>query len=207
VSTAEQSDSGLGLAAQRAAIERECGHRGWRLIGVHEDAGVSGKSMRHRDGLSAALSALDSGAAGTLMVAKLDRLSRSLLDFAALMADAQNREWNLVAMDLGIDLSTPAGEFMASVMASAAQWERRIIGQRTKDALAVRRSQGIKLGRPRLVGDDVIQRIVQERVDGDGWTTIAERLNTDRVSTVQGGKRWYPTTVRNIYLAAGSSSR
>jgi DNA invertase Pin-like site-specific DNA recombinase len=53
----------------------------------------------------------------------------------------------VVALDLGVDLSTPAGEFLANVMASAAQWERRIIGQRTKDALAEKRAQGIRIGR------------------------------------------------------------
>lgn len=64
----------------------------------------------------------------------------------SLMGRAQSEGWNLVALDLGIDLSTPGGEFLASVMASAAQWERRIIGQRTKEALAVKRAQGVRLG-------------------------------------------------------------
>jgi hypothetical protein len=53
---------------------------------------------------------------------------------------SQHPGWNLVALDLGVDLSTPSGEFLASVMASAAQWERRIIGQRTKEALAVKKA-------------------------------------------------------------------
>ena len=56
VSTDEQAESGLGLAAQRAAIEAEVARRGWTLIAVHEDAGVSGKSLKGREGLSAALS-------------------------------------------------------------------------------------------------------------------------------------------------------
>jgi Resolvase, N terminal domain len=88
-------------------------------------------------------------------VAKLDRLSRSLRDFAELMSRAQAQRWNLVALDLGIDLSTASGEFMANVMASAAPWERRIIGQRTKDALAVQRSQGVRLGRPVVLSDQI----------------------------------------------------
>ena len=54
----------------------------------------------------------------------------------------------MVALDLGIDMSTPAGEFLASVMASAAQWERRIIGVRTREALAAKRAAGVRLGRP-----------------------------------------------------------
>jgi len=90
------------------------------------------------------------------MVSKLDRLSRSLLDFAGLMHRAQVGGWNVVALDLGIDLATPAGEFMASVMASAAQWERRIIGQRTRDALAVRKAEGHRLGRPSSLPREVL---------------------------------------------------
>lgn len=200
VSTAEQADSGLGLEAQSAAVTAECARRGWELVAIYEDAGASGKTLRQRPGLEAALAAIENGTAGTLMVAKLDRLSRSLLDFAGLMADAQRRGWNLVAMDLGIDLSTPAGEFMASVMASAAQWERRIIGQRTKDALAIRRAQGVQLGRPRTLPADVVDRIIRERSAGRGWSVIARDLDRDHVPTARGGARWYPATVRAVYL-------
>ena len=146
VSTDEQADSGLGLAAQRAAVASEAERRGWTLVEVYEDA-QSGKSL-DRPGLAEALAAVEEGRAAGILVAKLDRLSRSLRDFADLMSRARSKGWNLVALDLGVDLSTPAGEFMANVMASAAQWERRIIGQRTKDALAAKRAQGVKLGRP-----------------------------------------------------------
>ena len=76
------------------------------------DAGASGKSLSERPSLPEALSLIHNGDANVLVVAKLDRLSRSLLDFAGLLADAQARGWVLVALDLGIDLSTPAGEFM-----------------------------------------------------------------------------------------------
>lgn len=205
VSTAEQADSGLGLGAQRAAIESECARRGWSLVHVFEDRGASGKSLKRRDGLTEALAAIDQGNAGTLMVSKLDRLSRSLLDFAALMADAQAKGWNLVAMDLGIDLSTPSGEFMAGVMASAAQWERRIIGQRTRDALALKRAQGVKLGRPPTLPANVVREIVKRHESGSGWSEIARQLDADGIATAQGGRRWYPATVRAVYLAHATS--
>src|SRR6202051_2945002 len=97
--------------------------RGLTPVPPHEDA-LSGKSL-DRPGLAAALAAVEAGEAAGIVVAKLDRLSRSLKDFADLMARAQASGWNLVALDLGVDLSTPSGEFMAGVMASAAQWERR----------------------------------------------------------------------------------
>lgn len=168
VSTDEQAVSGLGLAAQRAAIRAECARRGWTLLAIHEDA-LSGKTL-NRPGMAAALAAVESGAVSAIVVAKLDRLSRSLVDFASLMARAQAGRWNLVALDLGIDLSTAAGEFMANVMASAAQWERRIIGQRTRDALAVKRAQGVRLGRPQTLAADVVARIrlARTRLAPDG---------------------------------------
>ncbi|HXW80403.1 MAG TPA: recombinase family protein [Acidimicrobiales bacterium] len=144
---------------------------------------------------------LDS-AASAIVVAKLDRLSRSLVDFAALMARAQVGRWNVVALDLGIDLSTAAGEFMANVMASAAQWERRIIGQRTKDALAVKQAEGVRLGRPVTLPAEVIGRIISARQTGAGWSAIAAGLNSDGVPTAHGGARWYPSTVRAVVLSA-----
>jgi len=199
VSTDEQADSGLGLAAQRAAIEAECARRGWILIAVHEDA-LSGKTL-NRPGMAAALADVEGGRASTIVVAKLDRLSRSLVDFASLMTRAQADRWNLVALDLGIDLTTAAGEFMANVMASAAQWERRIIGQRTREALAVKRAQGVRLGRPVLLAPEVAARIVAAHEGGAGWSAIARDLNADAVPTAHGGARWHASTVRAIVLA------
>lgn len=131
---------------------------------IDEDV-VSGRTLK-RPGLNNALEACRSGEVSGVVVAKLDRLSRSLVDFAGLLAEAQSKGFNVVALDLGVDLSTPAGEFLASVMASAAQWERRIIVQRTKDALAIRREQGVKLGRPPLPRDALGRRIVAMRCGG-----------------------------------------
>jgi DNA invertase Pin-like site-specific DNA recombinase len=137
-------------------------------------------------------------------VAKLDRLSRSLKDFATLMERAQKKGWNLVACDLGIDLSTPSGEFMANVMGSAAQWERKLIGQRTRDALAAKRAQGVKLGRPSTLPKRVVDRILAARDVGDGWSAIARQLNADGVATAHGGAKWHPSTVRAVALANGA---
>ena len=96
VSTDEQADSGLGLAAQRAAMATEAEKRGWTLVEVHEDA-ESGKSL-DRPGLTEALAAIESGEAAGIVVAKLDRLCRSLKDFAVLMEQAQKDGWNLVRL-------------------------------------------------------------------------------------------------------------
>jgi DNA invertase Pin-like site-specific DNA recombinase len=201
VSTAEQADSGLGLDAQRAAIAAECSRRGWMLDAVYEDAGASGKALGGRPQLAAALERLDRGDAGTLVVAKLDRLTRSVRDAADLLDRSARRGWSLIALDLGVDTTSPAGEAMAHVVAVFAQLERRLIGQRTKDALAVRRSQGVRLGRPRSLPEAIVERIVAEHDQGGSWSAIARGLDADGVPTAQGGRRWYPATVRAVCLA------
>ena len=196
VSTEEQGVSGAGLAAQRRAIKAECDRRGWQLVRVEEDV-LSGKTL-NRPGLTNALDACRSGEVSGIVVAKLDRLSRSLVDFAGLLVEAQAKGFNLVALDLGVDLSTPAGEFLASVMASAAQWERRIIGQRTKDALAVRKEQGVKLGRPPLPRDALGRRIASMRKRGLTLQGIADKLNAEGIPTLRGGREWRPSSVRVV---------
>lgn len=198
VSTDEQVTSGAGLEAQRSAIRAEAERRGWTVVAIFEDAGLSGKALDGREGLAKALAAVESGDAANLIVSKLDRLSRSLLDFAVLMKRAQEVGWNLVALDLGIDLSTPAGEFLASVMASAAQWERRIIGQRTKDALAEKRAAGVVLGRPARLPEEVCRMIEDARGQGKSLRVIAEELNEAQVPRAQGGSRWHASTVQAV---------
>jgi DNA invertase Pin-like site-specific DNA recombinase len=201
VSTEEQAVSGLGLAAQEDAIRRECERRGLPLVAVHTDAGVSGKSLS-RPALTAALEALDTGRGSVLMVAKLDRLTRSVHDATGLMATAERGGWGLVALDAPVDTTTPQGAAMAQVLAVFAELERRLIGERTKAALAVRRSQGVKLGRPRSLPDHVVTRITDSRQSGLTWSAIASELNAEDVATAQGGKCWYPATVRQVALAA-----
>jgi DNA invertase Pin-like site-specific DNA recombinase len=196
VSTEEQGVSGAGLAAQRRAIKTECDRRGWHLLRVEEDV-LSGRKL-NRPGLMSALDTCRSGEASGILVAKLDRLSRSLVDFAALLVEAQAKGFNVVAIDLGVALSTPAGEFLASVMASAAQWERRIIGQRTKEALAVRRDQGVKLGRPALPKDPLARRISAMRKRGMTLQAIADKLNSEGKPTLRGGQEWRPSSVRVV---------
>jgi DNA invertase Pin-like site-specific DNA recombinase len=197
VSSEEQRVSGAGLAAQRAAILAECHRRGWHVVEVIEDAGYSAKDLK-RPGVRAALEALRERHADALVVAKLDRLSRSMLDFTGVMSTAQRQGWALVALDCAVDTSTPAGEAMANVMATFAQFERRLIGQRTRDALAIKRSQGVRLGRPRRLSQPVVDRIVGERTGGRTLTAIADDLNRDDVPTAQGGARWYASTVAAV---------
>lgn len=201
VSTDEQSTSGAGLAAQRAAIEAECRRRGWQLVEVIEDAGYSAKDLK-RPGVQTALETLRRREAGALVVAKLDRLSRSMLDFTALMATATKQSWALVALDCAVDTTTPAGEAMANVLATFAQFERRLIGQRTREALAVKRSEGVRLGRPPTLSQKVRTRIQTERAEKRSLAAIASALNDDGEPTAHGGARWHASTVRAVLQQA-----
>lgn len=197
VSTIEQADSGLGMEAQRATIDREVDRREWSLCDVYVDAGASGKSLVGRPGLAVALDVLDGRGADVLVVAKLDRLSRSLLDFASLMDRAQRRGWSVVALDLGVDTTTPAGEMMVNVLAAFAQYERRIIGQRTKEAMAQAKARGVHCGRRREVADEVVQRVQALRAAGATLAAIAQTLQDEGVPTARGG-RWQASTVHRL---------
>lgn len=197
VSTEEQGSSGAGLSAQRSAIEAECERRGWELLEVVEDSGFSACNLK-RPGIQSALEALRTGAADGLLVAKLDRLSRSMLDFTGLMARAQKEGWALVAMDCAVDTTTPAGEAMANILATFAQFERRLIGQRTKEAMAAKKAAGAVFGRPRGVPVETVERIRRQRHQGRSLRAIAEGLNADGVSTAQGGLQWWASTVRGV---------
>jgi DNA invertase Pin-like site-specific DNA recombinase len=196
VSTGEQAESGAGIEAQRQAILAEAARRGWSNVEFIEDSGFSGKTI-NRPGLRAALDMLKRGEATVLVVSKMDRLSRSLLDFVTIMAEAERQGWSLVALDCPADPSTPAGEAMVSVMAAFSQLERRLIGQRTREALAVKRAAGVRLGRPPAIDDAVEQRIRAERASGATLREIADHLNDDGIPTARGG-RWRASTLQRV---------
>lgn len=207
VSTREQADVGVGLQAQRTGVEAGLTLRGataldWDFV----DRGKSGKDM-NRDALNEALAVIRAGKAGGIIVSKLDRLSRSLLDFAWLMSTANNEGWNIVALDLGVDLSTPAGKAMASLLAVFAQFERDVIAQRTKDALSEKRAQGVRLGRPRSLSDDLLEAIVSAfyALDGNFYAT-AKWLNEVGAETARGGPSWYPATIQRIVTSQDGRS-
>jgi DNA invertase Pin-like site-specific DNA recombinase len=201
VSTAEQAESGLGLASQESAIRAHCARQGWHLLDVVHDDGASAKNL-DRPGLRSALERIASGEVAGLVAAKLDRLSRSVVDFANLMAWCDKAGCALVALDMGIDTSSPSGRLVANVMAAVAEWERETIAQRTRDAASVRRAQGGRMGRPcvRDSRPDLAERISTERSAGATWQAIADRLNAGQVPTIRGGSQW---RVSSVQSAAG----
>jgi len=197
VSTEEQAVSGLGLADQRGVIAAEAERRGWSSIEYLADEGYSAKNLS-RPAIAAALEMLGRGDASILVVSKLDRLSRSLLDFATLMDRAKREGWQLVVLDLAIDTTAPSGALMANVMACFAEYERQLIGARTSAALQQLKAQGKRLGRPRTLPAEVTERVVRERSTGMTLAAIAKGLNDDCVQTARGGACWYPSTVQAV---------
>ena len=196
VSTVEQSLSGLGLDAQRSAIDAEAVRHGW-VVEHHADEGVSG-SVRPEDRTQLG-HILDEIAAGdVLIVAKLDRLGRSALDVLRLADAARAQGWRLVLLDLGLDTATPVGAFTLTALAAVAQLERDLIAQRTRDALDVARRDGTRLGRPVEIDQDIRRRIAQEFHDGASLSEIARRLTDEAVPTARGGKKWYPSSVQAV---------
>jgi DNA invertase Pin-like site-specific DNA recombinase len=205
VSTSQQADSGAGLEAQREAIRVEIQRRGWELAEMVEDAGSSGKSI-DRPGLERALRACRTGEVSGIVVAKLDRLTRSVVDFGGLLQEAQRGGWNLLALDFGLDLSTPQGELLANVLVSVSQWERKIIGARTRDALAVKRSAGVRLGRPPALPVAVVERLQRARKGGATFQRIADDLNAEGIATGHGGSQWHRATVGKVLTSQRARS-
>jgi len=196
VSTEEQAESGNGLGAQRATVAAAVEHRGWDLVAELADEGLSAKNL-NRPALLEALTRMDAGEADALVVAKLDRLSRSVLDFARITERAKRRGWAVVALDVDVDMTTPTGELVANITSSVAQWERRIIGVRTSEAMQVMKARGVRLGRPVELDDRVRRRIGAERHQGRALRAIARDLNTEQVPTARGGT-WHASTVRAV---------
>ncbi|WP_370248695.1 recombinase family protein [Nocardioides sp.] len=201
VSTDEQAVSGLGLGDQRSVIAAEAARRDWVDVEFLSDEGYSATNLS-RPAIATALDMLGKGQASVLVVSKLDRLSRSLLDFATLMDRARREGWELVVLDLAIDTTVPSGQLMANVMAAFAEYERQLIGARTSAALQQLKAQGKRLGRPRTLPAEVTSRIVAARGEGQALAAIADGLNRDGVATARGGARWYPSTVRAVLKSA-----
>ena len=200
------------MTAPRDAIQAETERRAWQLVDIAEDV-ASGKTTNGRHGLRAAMDRIEAGEADALVVAKLDRLSRSLLDFAAIMERAQRKHREIVVLDQGFDMTTSNGRAMAGMLAVFAQWERELIGERTRKAIAAKRAAGTlkaTIGRagwttrpPMLIPDDVRRRIMRLHKRGVSRNAIARQLNEEGVPTAAGGKRWYDSTVRRVLESAG----
>lgn len=201
-STAEQARDGVSCDVQHDAVEREAERRGWEMLWL-ADEGVSGTTT-NRPKLQAALALLAAGEATVLVATKVDRLSRSVGDFAGLLKLSQTQGWELIVLDLGVDTASPMGKAMVSMAAIFAELERDFISQRTKDALAYKRLQGVRLGAPRRLPVDVAERVAGMRMGGATMRSIAETLNGEGIPTST-GKLWAPGTVSMVLAQQGVS--
>lgn len=204
VSTEEQAAYGYGLAAQEGKIREAATRRGFELAYVARDEGQSAKTLE-RPALQLALEQLAAGDAAGLIVAKLDRLTRSVVDFGVLLEWFAAAGVALVALDFDIDTSTPGGRLVANVMVSVAEWERDVIAQRTRDGLAAARAQGKPTGRPAVADRPELAEYIQElRASGLSLQAIADRLNAERIPTARGASQWSKSAIQ---AAAGYKRR
>ena len=113
-----------------------------------------------------------------ILVTKLDRAFRSLPDLLAATAELTSRGLAIRALDGSIDTSdtSPTGELTRNILGAVASWERALIAARTREALAYRRREGVKLGRPSMLTPDDIERARTWRADGWSYERIGKRL-------------------------------
>jgi DNA invertase Pin-like site-specific DNA recombinase len=179
VRLSQGEDDSLGLEAQRQAV-----------LGRYPNAEIreeikSGARAANRPELQRLLAELRRG--DVLMIMRLDRLTRSLTDFASLVERARRGGWSLVSVTEGFDMATDHGEMLAGVLAVFAQYERRLISTRTRAGLAVARERGWDPRRthPRVIPAAVRRRIARLRAAGLSQRAIAAEVGLHRTTVVR----------------------
>lgn len=172
-------DPEASMRQQRAAITRYCQEHGWDLVTIYEDFAISG-ATEDRDSYLAALAALDAREADVLVVRHLDRLSREADVLLGLLSG--ERRWVIAAVQQDLDTGTASGWFAAGMFALVAEYERRLLSERTRQALAQLRREGKHLGRPSAIPADVEERIASLHAEGVSASAIAALLEAEGVA-------------------------
>jgi DNA invertase Pin-like site-specific DNA recombinase len=221
VSTEEQAREGVSLAAQRERLTAYAVALDLELVTIYEDAGISAKTLE-RPGLTAALADLDAGRAEGLVVYKLDRLTRDLGDWSALLRRYFVERCALLSVSESMDTRSAAGRLQLNILMTVAAWEREIIGERTAEALRHLKAQGVRIGGVglglrrlpdtdadghRLVAEDpdavaTVQRIRELRDAGESLRSICATLVAEGRRTQRGG-RWQPGTIAKVLQRGG----
>jgi DNA invertase Pin-like site-specific DNA recombinase len=195
VSTEEQGASGLGLEAQRDAITRHAATQGWEIARWEED--VMSTREADRPALERALMWVTGPEYQGIIVAKLDRLSRSMQEAAALFATAKREGWDIVSLSPAVDMTDPYGKAMAHMAIVFSELERDMISVRTRDALRAKKARGEPVGRPPQVAEETVELVRRMRLHGLSHRRIAMRLQREGIPTVNGGP-WSRSTVQRI---------
>jgi len=145
VSTDKQAERGVSLEAQAEKVRAMALVQGAELVDLIVDGGESAKSLE-RPGMTRLLALVDSRAVDAVIVAKLDRLTRSVKDLAELLERLQRRGVALVSVAESLDTASAAGRLVLNIMTAVSQWEREAIGERTRDALHHKWSNGERVG-------------------------------------------------------------
>lgn len=201
VSTEEQASEGVSLAAQEAKLRQYAALYDLQLVTVIVDAGQSAKSL-NRPGLQQALAMLNQGEAEGLLIAKLDRLTRSVRDLGNLLDGYFRSRCSLLSVADQIDTRSAAGRLMLNLLTSVAEWEREAIGERTSAAMQHLKSQGKHVGRPRAAMESARERAQALR---DGGMTLAQvglALEAEGVLTPAGKASWTAQQVRRLLVEA-----
>jgi DNA invertase Pin-like site-specific DNA recombinase len=145
VSTDKQADRGVSLEAQTEKVRAMAVVKDAELLDVIVDAGESAKTLG-RPGMERLLDLVDRRAVDVVIIAKLDRLTRSVADLAELLKRFKRRGVSLVSVADSLDTQTAAGRLVLNIMVSVSEWEREAVGERTADALRLKKSKGERVG-------------------------------------------------------------
>lgn len=214
VSTAAQADSGVSLDAQKAKTEAMATVQDAVIVETIIDAGESAKSLQ-RPGMEQLLAMVNRKEVDTVIVYKLDRLTRSVKDLAELLDLFDRRGVSLVSVEESLDTASAAGRLVLNIMASVSQWEREVIGERTSMALQYKKqncervgtiSFGFKLSddgvhiEPDQGEQDTLNKILEFQKGGMSQRRIANELNRLGYATRR-GSAWKHQNVANILKA------
>ncbi len=210
VSSQEQAESGVSLAAQAERLRAYALATQRDLSEVIEDAGQSAKSLK-RDGMLRLLNDVKAGRIAAILILKLDRLTRSVRDLADLLTIFEKHNVALVSLSESLDSSTAAGRLVLNLLASVSQWEREAVGERTSFALAHKRRNRLAYSKVpfgfRRQADSLLEvpeelwaLQVGRRMRGDGISLrrIGEWLTSRGFTARQGGKTWRPSSVAAV---------
>ncbi|MCK5685144.1 recombinase family protein [bacterium] len=212
VSTSEQAKEGVSLDNQTAKIKAYSDLNDFILIDIIKDAGLSGKNLK-RPGINKLMKMIKKKEIDTIIVYKLDRLSRKVKDTLELIESFDKKGITFHSITEKIDTKSAMGKFFLNITASLAQMERDLISERTTDALKYKKSKMEKTGGDIPFGFDVteeniliknsdeqkvISLIRRSRKKGASLRAICRKLEEKGFRTKRGCLNWHPETISNI---------